>query len=205
MQKISVSTRPDSVKMVSRPTLQLSQGDVGREFVISLYQNDVIPSGATIKLQGTKPSGLGFSITGVPNDNDVSFVSTAEMTDEYGKFPVELKITSGSMVLGSANFNLDIEENPHPDGTTDGRSEEVIPRLTVLVERVEAVAESIHDLSVEASTLPAGSDATATYDSEENKLEIGVPKGQDGYLLEGALTFADENAEGNVVISFIGG
>lgn len=196
-QTITVDATPDEKTIYRRPTLFFSQGDVGRAFNINLFSRDgiTIPSGATIKIQATKPSGLGFSVTASSFTNGVaSFTSTAAMADEAGKFPAELKITSSGVVLGTANFNVCVEKNPHPDGTTDGQSEEVIPELTVLVERIEAAADSIHNLSVAAITQNYGTDATAVYNSELNKITFGIPRGN-------LLTYTDPNSDGNIVIT----
>ena len=52
------------------------------------------------------------------------------MTDEWGRFPADLVISASGDVLGTANFLFDIEESPHPEGTTDGDAADVIPYLT---------------------------------------------------------------------------
>ena len=114
--------------------LYFSQNDVGREATINLMDGSVaytIPTGATVKLQATKPSGLGFSVTCAYSGNVVTVVSTATMTDEAGRFPCELQVTNSGVVLGSANFMFNVERNPHPDGTTDGTAESVLNDITV--------------------------------------------------------------------------
>ena len=174
-QTIGVSITPQSV----RPTLHYSQGDVGRVFVINVTGYD-IPPGATVTCVATKPSGMGFTVNGTVSGNTVTFTSTAEMTDEWGRFPAEIRIASGSTLLGTANFLMVGEKDPHPASTIDGTQEELIPQLTLLVNRVEAAAESVHDLTVSATTLAAGSDATATYDSTNNSIAFGIPRGADG-------------------------
>jgi len=122
-----------------------SQYDVGRTLTITLQDENgdyEIPTGATVKIQATKPSGLGFSKTCTWSGSTVTIVSTADMTDESGRFPVELQVTSGNTILASTNFFMKVEKSPHPTGTTDGTAEEVISEITVLVERAEAAAET---------------------------------------------------------------
>ena len=174
-QTIGVNITPQSFQ----PTLHFSQGDVGRVFVVNVTDYD-IPSGATVTCVATKPSGMGFTVSGTVSGNSVTFTSTAEMTDEWGRFPAEIRIASGNTLLGTANFLMIGEKDPHPASTIDGTQEELIPQLTLLVNRVEAAAESVHDLTVSASTLAAGSDATATYDSTNNSIAFGIPRGADG-------------------------
>lgn len=175
-QTINVNYTPG----LFQPTLYYSQDDVGRVFQINL-EGFEIPSGATVTIQATKPSGLGFTVAADSvSDNVATFTTTSVMTDENGRFPAELHIVSGNVEVGTANFLMVGERNPHPSGTTDGSQGTIIPELTLLVERVEAAADSIHNLSVTATTLPAGSDATASFDDETDTLSLGIPRGADG-------------------------
>lgn len=185
MQNINVNIVPDSYPQ----TIRYSQGDVGREFKINVV-GFTIPTGATVKIQATKPSGFGFSVAGTVDGNAVSFTTTAIMTDEAGRFPAELEITKDSVVIGTANFIMWGEANPHPEGTTDGQQGTIIPELTLLVERVEAAASSILDMEVVANTLPAGSQATYSYDEDLNKATFGIPQGEAGAGAAGVVASA---------------
>lgn len=187
-QTINVNTTPGQFM----PTLYYSQGDIGREFEIVLASSDgwSIPAGSTVEMVATKPSGLGFTVSGTLSGNVASFVTTETMTNEWGRYPAEIRIKSGTDVIGTANFYLNGERNPHPDGTTDGNAESLIPELTVLVERVEAAAASVLDMTVVAETLPAGSDATYSYDEETNTATFGIPRGRDGEVTFDALNDA---------------
>ena len=186
MQTIIVDMTPG----FRMPTIYYSQGDVGTQFAIDLRSRfgDSFPTGTTVTIQATKPSGFGFSVAATSVTNGVAtFTTTAEMTDEFGRFPAELKVTKTGLTLFSANFYMDGEENTHPDGTIDGQQETVIPELAQLVERVEDAASSVLDMTVEAETLAAGSDATYSYDEETNTATFGIPKGADGSLASGVL------------------
>lgn len=112
------------------------------------------------------------------------------MTDEAGRFPAELEITKDSVVIGTANFIMWGEANPHPEGTTDGQQGTIIPELTLLVERVEAAASSVLDMEVVANTLPAGSQATYSYDEDLNKATFGIPQGEAGAGAAGVVASA---------------
>ena len=184
-QKINVDVTPNLFQQI----LYYHQGDVGREFEIAIVTKDgyEVPSGATFTIQATKPSGLGFSVSGTASGNVVAFTSTEEMTDEFGRFPAQLKIADGTNTIFTANFLMVGEKNTHPDGTTDGSQETIIPTLTLLVERIEAAAETVDEevakvtgMIATATTLPAGSDATANYDSETSTLTFGIPQGEAG-------------------------
>lgn len=185
------------------PMLSISQGDVGRIITINLLDHERkpynIPSGATVQLLGIKPSGLGFTVNGTVAGSTVAFGTTEEMSDEAGVMMCEVKITSGATVIGSSNARLFVENNPHPDGTTDGTREQLIDEITVLVNRAETASENaaesalraedaaqraeeatakITEVVAVAETLPEGSDATAVYD--DGILTLGIPRGNTG-------------------------
>ena len=177
-QTINVDVTPS----LFQPTLYYHQGDIGREFAINISTKDgyEIPSGATVKIEATKPSGFGFSVDGTISGSVVSFVSTEGMTDEWGRFPAQLKISSGNTVIYTANFLMVGEKDTHPASTVDGSQEDVIPQLTLLVERVENAAAAVLDTTTEVTTLPAGSQATYSFDEETNTATFGIPEGEAG-------------------------
>lgn len=117
--------------------LYFSQYDVGRTATINLLNGTeayTIPVGATVKIQATKPSGLGFNESCTFSGNVVTVVSTETMTDEAGRIPCELRIEYNGDVLGTANFLFNVERSPHPDGTTDGTADSVISQITLAYE-----------------------------------------------------------------------
>lgn len=135
--------------------LYFSQYDVGRVATINLVEDGsayAIPSGATVKIQATKPSGLGFSVECTYNGNVVTVVSTETMTNEYGRFPCELRIESGDVLLGTTNFTFNVEKSPHPTNTVDGDSEDIINQITVALNNAlsdieDAKEEAIEEIS----------------------------------------------------------
>ena len=135
---------PDST--VNR--IHLSQGDIGRTLIFYLFENALswsVPASSTIKCQGTKPSGFGFSVSCTYSGNTVTCVTTEDMTNEYGHIETELLITSSdeSQIFGTSNFILDIEKNPHPDNTTDGNVDTAIE----LTARVDTLEDRVDDLA----------------------------------------------------------
>lgn len=126
--------------------VHVSQNDVGRTLTFELFNNSTqytVPVGATVKIQGTKPSGFGFSETCTVSGNIVTVDTTETMTDEHGYIDTELQITYSGNTIGTSNFVLAVERNPHPDTTTDGSMETIIPELTLLVNEVKGYAEEI--------------------------------------------------------------
>ena len=139
-----------------RGDLHFSQYDVGRTATINLYAVNeayTIPVGATVKIQATKPSGLGFDVACTFSGSVVTVVSTETMTAEAGRFPAELHIIDNSDVIGTANFMFVVEASPHPDGTVDGDAEEVVNEIKALVLESEGYALGTQD------GIPVGNDS----------------------------------------------
>lgn len=164
-QTIIVDTTPG----FRMPTIFYSQGDIGRTFDIDLRSRfgDNLPASPTITIQATKPSGLGFSVAATSISNSVAtFTVTDTMTNESGRFPAEIKVVKDSVTLYTANFYIECEASAHPEGTTDGDLDSILPKY----------------VSVTTTTLPAGSSATYSYDATTNTATFGIPKGADGSL-----------------------
>lgn len=179
MQRIIVDITPG----FRMPTIYFSQGDVGTQFEIDLRSRfgNTLPASPTVTIQATKPSGFGFSVAATSVTNGVAvFTTTAEMTDEAGRFPAELKVVKDSVSLFSANFYMSGEATTHPEGTIDGQQETVIPELTQLVDRAEEAASSVLDRQTVTTTLAAGSQATYEYDEDTNTQTFGIPQGEAG-------------------------
>lgn len=123
----------------NRFELWFSQGDIGVTREVSLTQKGdyfEVPSGAEVRIVGTKPSGFGFNEEVTYDGHVVTITSTLEMTDEVGYIECEIRITKDGLRQGSVNGHLGIEKDPHPDGTVDGSAGEVIPELTRIMEQI---------------------------------------------------------------------
>lgn len=120
--------------------INVSQGDIGREITLNLKDGSgwLDLTGCTAKLAGIKPSGLGFTVDGVVSGHAVTITTVKLMTAEYGHIACKLKITKTGITIGTANMILAVEKDPHPESTTDGNVDELIPEITILVERIEA-------------------------------------------------------------------
>jgi len=164
------------------PVIEASQFDVGRPVIVHVKDgsNWYDLTGLTVKLQGTKPSGFGYSVTGVVSGHDVTFTTTYDMTSEAGFIASEVSIIDGTDVIGSQNIMLHVEESPHVPEVVDGSAERIMPEMRELVDRAEAAAEVLLDCSAIATTLPAGSNATASYDVDEGVFTFGIPRGNKG-------------------------
>lgn len=169
-QKIIVDTTPGFMM----PTIYYSQGDIGRTFEIDLRSRfgDALPASPTITIRATKPSGLGFSVAATSISGTVAtFTVTDTMSNEAGRFLAEIKVVKNSVTLFTANFYVECEASAHPEGTTDGDLDNILPKY----------------VSVTTTTLPAGSSATYSYDPATNTATFGIPKGADGSLASAIL------------------
>ena len=167
---------------ITLPVIEMSQYDLGREVIVHMKDGSdwFDLTGYTAKLQGTKPSGFGYTVDGVVNGHDITFASNYDMTSEAGFIPSEVRLTKDGVSLGSLNVILHVEKTPHDVTVTDGSPETIIPEMTELVERAEAAAEILLDCSAIATTLPAGSSATASYDVDNGVFTFGIPRGNKG-------------------------
>lgn len=175
------------------PEIHLSQYDVGRTITFTLKDGASdysVPSGASVKVKATKPSGFGFEVACTFNGGTVTLVTTDTMTPENGRFPAELSIVSGNTTIGTSNFIFNIERSPHPEGTIDGDAETIIPELTLLVERIEAAADSVDEdtqivteakaevLQAKADTLQAKADTLSARDESVSAKDLAVSSAQ---------------------------
>lgn len=181
-QNQTINIIPDeSIKSV-----HVSQGDVGRRLVFNLFEGstEYYPTdGAVVRIRGTKPSGYGYSVICDLSGNVVNVDTTEGMTDEFGQILSELQITIGETVLGTANFILSVEKNPHPDDVTDASIETAIQigtRMDAIETRMDAVEDAIEaletgdvpDVSVErAERILADSNLQSEIDTLNNDLD----------------------------------
>lgn len=93
--------------------IHVSQYDAGsRDLTFELYNGAMpwkVPTGATVTIDGTKPDRKAFSIAATASGATVTATVTQQMTAATGRAKCQLTVTSGSNVLGSANFILDVE------------------------------------------------------------------------------------------------
>lgn len=161
------------------PEVHLSQYDKGRAIPFKLAEGKSaysVPDGSEIVVEATKPSGLGFVVPVTFDGDTATMTITETMSNEYGRFPAELSITKNGNKIGTANFVMNIERSPHPEGTIDGDAESLLPELTLLVERIEAAADSVDEdtqivtdakaevLQAKADTLQAKADTLSARD-----------------------------------------
>ena len=116
MQIINIDLIPGKVM----PVLHSSQYDKGRELGVKLYNGGAVftLSGAeTVTVSVRKPDG-NIVIETLTNTgtNELTIITTEQMTACHGSNLCEIKIEDGADVIGTANFVLEVEKDPTEGG-----------------------------------------------------------------------------------------
>ena len=128
-----------------------SQGDVGSKIILGLLNNGTaysIPSGVTVTIEGSESNGSIFTpISATASGSDITFYLTGEMTAVAGPAICQAVLKSGSNILGTANFTLEVESSPMgadaPPVFTDAGWTWMLNKLTT--EFVPALGDNIID------------------------------------------------------------
>lgn len=195
MESVQIKMTPDNLQSI----INVSQYDKGREIVANLTTETgaayEAPDGSTATLQGTKPSGLGFSVTGTIDGAKVTFLTTESMTAEAGRIPCEIVIENGGTRIGSANSILAVEESPHKTGTPDGTKEEIIDEITVIMN--EAKDAALDAIQAEGAAIDARDAAqeyaeSASDDADRAERAADRAEGVSGISLIGDVKWIDD-------------
>ena len=108
-------------------------------------------SGYSYRLEGTRPDGLGFALSGTVSGHKVTIPIDTTLTACAGASIAELVIYDGNgFRFGSANVQIIVEPAAHPDSVIDA-DEDTIRGLAAEVQEIvdtaaEQVAESLVDV-----------------------------------------------------------
>ena len=95
------------------PVVHVSQFDENRTLTFTLYDGENVaslPAGTTAKIDGTKPSRKAFSYNASISNNIVTVNTQTQMTIEPGTVECKIVLTSGSQIIGSAMFFMEVEQ-----------------------------------------------------------------------------------------------
>lgn len=141
-----MTTQTKDINMISggvRSYVNVSQYDVGSEINFALYNNSSAftpPAGTTVRVEGRKPDGNGFSYSASLSDNVVTVTVTDQMTVLSGEVLCELRLTKDSVDIGTANFILAVEEAPINSDIPISDTE--IPAIIELARQEQYTAEA---------------------------------------------------------------
>ena len=139
-QSINLQITPSGVT----PTIYASQFDVGREITFNLYDGPtayIPPAGSTIRFEGKKSDGNGFSYDCNYTDNVVTVVLTDQMTVFAENVTCELRIADiNANDIGTLNVILSVEKSPIDGDTSISDTE--IPAIVELARAEQYNAEA---------------------------------------------------------------
>lgn len=141
MEQIKLQYVPDGV----HPVVHVSQGDIGRQFQLLLFDGNVaysMPAGTTAQVDGVKPDGHAFSYTDCVSvsGNVVTVTTKQQMTIVAGRVTCEIRFTKNGNDIGTLNFLMYVEQSP-VNGDTD-LSDTELPAIIALAREQEANAEA---------------------------------------------------------------
>lgn len=99
-------------------TYYASEKDQGSPTDFEIYNNGIPYAPTSARIRGKKPSGATFDEACEVSGNTVTVTTTASMTDEAGRFPVELRLVEGQTITGTINFDFWVERDPEEGGVT---------------------------------------------------------------------------------------
>ena len=125
------------------PRVNVSQYDNGREIHFLLFDGSssyTPPTGAEIRVEGTKKDGNGFSYECTYSGNNVTVTIKSQMTVFAGDVLCELRISKGDLDIGTLNFILGVEEGALADDVPISDTE--IPAIIELAKGEQYQAEA---------------------------------------------------------------
>lgn len=145
--------------------IPVSQNDTNgsRALVFKLYDGEspsgkafVVPSGSAVTCDGMKPDGTVFSYAATYSGNTVTLYLKSQMATVIGPVLCQLTVTKNSEVLGSANFVIDVEEDPLRSGSDMSQSQ-----IDSLVAYVRQTATNASNAATSAENAAASAQSLA--------------------------------------------
>lgn len=162
MEAINLDLLPGAIP----PIVHVSQGDVGRKFVISIYDDTGAAyslTGKNISIVGHKEDGNVFQYnisSSAVSNNTVTITTEEQMTTTAGKVICEIRIEYDGTKLGTCNFVMDVEQGPADLGIV---SKSTLYFIDVLFEKAKEYTDA-----AAASAATASQKATEAANSATN-------------------------------------
>lgn len=137
--------------------------NTSRQIQFTLYSGSnafILQSTASVRCDGTKPDGNGFSETCSYSGNVVTLVVTQQMAAVSGNVPCQLTVTDGTGVIGTATFILFVWPAALNGGTVVSDSD-----VAAIIAQAQAAANS----AAEAES--AASEALSAVSSKADKAQ----------------------------------
>ena len=177
-------------------TINVSQYDTGaRVLTFELYAGagTIDVSGATAKIYGRKPDGIGFEYDCTISGSTVTADCTEQMTAVPGTVDCALTLTDSDGRAQTARFNLEVKPNPLNDGTVV--SETDIALLQQAIDASEEALQSAEDAEAWAVGKRAGEDVPSTDDTYHNNSKYWAEQSQayaiGAFIWKASVSFAN--------------
>lgn len=157
------------------PVVHVTQYDkTARTLVFNLWDGETsfsVPSGAAVTIRGTKPDGNGFEYTATASGSTVSMDLQQQMATCAGSVRCEVRIASGTQILGTADFILNVKPSALNESTP--LSETELPLIEQAAEGAAKIEANLSASNTAASNAAksasqAASSASAASASEKS-------------------------------------
>ena len=157
------------------PVVNVTQFDkTARTLVFNLWDGETsfsVPSGAAVTIRGTKPDGNGFEYTATASGSAVSMDLQQQMATCAGSVRCEVRIASGTQIIGTADFILEVKPSALNESTP--LSETELPLIEKAAEGAAKIEANLSASNTAASNAAksasqAASSASAASASEKS-------------------------------------
>ena len=163
------------------PVVHVTQYDkTARALVFNLWDGETsfsVPSGAAVTIRGAKPDGNGFEYTATASGSAVSMNIQQQMATCAGSVRCEVRITSGTQILGTADFILEVKPSALNENTP--LSETELPLIEQAAEgaaKIEAILSASNTAGFHNSLYRGKSLGNAVTDEQLAEIEAGTFK-----------------------------
>lgn len=176
MEAINLDILPGAMP----PIVHVSQGDVGRQFQIAIYDETGSAyslTGKTLSIVGHKGDGNVFQYA-IPSSavsgNTVTITTEEQMTPAAGKALCEIRIEQNGTKIGTCNFVMQVEQGPADLGSLSTSALYIIDALMQEARDASAEAEAAAETAeaaistVTQKATEAAASATAAATSASN-------------------------------------
>jgi len=176
----SVTVRLDDLR-----TMVLNLGFVGenehtRVLIDAKKMYDQYPH-ASVSMSVTPPAGAAYPAV-IERDGDIVIwdVADSDLAND-GNGELQLSFTDEPHIAKTYIGKFKVNRSIIPTGTIPSGIDDFITRAGAALTAIpETIDESLGEITAEAETLAAGSDASASYDNTLKQFTFGIPKGDKG-------------------------
>lgn len=163
------------------PVVNVTQYDkTARTLVFNLWDGETsfsVPSGAAVTIRGTKPDGNGFEYTATASGSTVSMDLQQQMATCAGSVRCEVRIASGTQIIGTADFILEVKPSALNESTP--LSETELPLIEKAAEGAAKIEANLSASNTAASNAAksasqAASSASAASASEKSASDLAT-------------------------------